>query len=522
MTISPSIPTGRVKPLLALLLALSLLGCGGGGGSDAGTGGSLPGGGTPPSGNPPGGNDPPPGGSAPGGGTDPVDLGIDRSGIIYLSISSFGSVVAGGVRYDVEEASITLNGELASQAALSPGDVAFIVGDINDDAVTGVARSIAVEDLLRGRIDDVDPVAGQFRMLSQTVSVVPDTVFGPGISPRDASGLADGAEVTVRGFVAADGRIVASRIDRTTGSALRVTGFVTAVDPAAFRLTINDLAVSFAAANLEDFSSETPSPGDFVVADALNIEQGVLAATRLASLSGRGREACEDLQESCAGELEGYVSRFSSADDFDVDGFRVVVDDDTTTFEGGSADDLGVDVKLRISGVVADDGRLIASRVTFDDDFRPIGIEAPIQSIDEASSIVRLLGIPVRIDARTRFEDVSEINPSLTDLRVGDNLELVGRELFDDPARVFASRVERESPDDEVALRGFVEAIAAPEFTVLGVTIRTTAETEFEVGDDELSQTAFFAQLQIGELVDIEGTQIGEAIVLADEIEIDD
>jgi hypothetical protein len=504
------------RSVLPALLAVILVGCGGGsGGGDSG-GGGLPGAGAPPpTGTPPG------GGSPPGGGTDPVDLGIDRSGVIYLSISSFGSIVAGGIRYAVADAEITLNGRSATQTDLSSGDVALIVGDINEDGATGSAQRVVVEDLLRGTIDTIDPDTGEFRMLSQIVRTVPDTIFGAGISPRDITGLATGVPVVVRGFVAADGRIVASRIEPPEVEGLRVTGFVSSVEPAVFQMVVNGLTVDYASADLEDFPGSGPVPGDFIVADAVDIGQGTFRATRIASLSGRSREGCERVEGACAGELEGYVSRFGSAADFDVDGFRVSVDAETS-FSGGDVDDLGVDAKLRVSGEVDDDGTLHATTVIFDDDDRPIAIEAPVQSIDEDTSLVQLLGIPVRIDARTRYEDFVEPNPSLADLRVGDYLKIAGRELVADAGRVLATRVERDDPDEDVELRGFVEAIADPELTVLGVTIRTNSETEFEIDDEELSQSEFFARLRIGELVEIKGVQIGESIVLAEELETDE
>lgn len=513
--------TTELAPRLlgALALALLLAACGGGGSSGTtGGGGAPPGGGVPPPAEPPpgGGGS---GGTPPGTGQDPVDLGIDRSGIIYLSISSFGSVVAGGVTYDVSEADILLNGQAVTQTELAPGDVALIVGDINEDGRTGRARQLRVDDLLRGTVASVDRSAGVFSLLSQRVVIVPDTVFGAGLSPRDIEGIDQGARLTVRGFVAADGRVVASRIEPASLPGERVTGFVAAVDVASFRLDLNGLMVDFGAAQLEGFPDGAPYPGAFVAIDG-NVAGNMLVATRLSFLSRRSDEVCEGLEAACSGELEGYVSRFNSTSDFDVDGFPAAVHGETA-YVGGTLADLAPDAKLRVRGDFDEAGRLRATEVVFDDDLRPIGVEAPIQSIDQAQGLVRLLGIPVRIDGRTRFEESARRNPSLADLRVGDYLELVGRELADDPARVLATRIEREDPDEEVELRGFVEAIDAPEFTVLGVTVRTTASTEFEIGDDDLSQEAFFHRLRIGDLVDIEGRQVGESIILAEEVEID-
>ena len=499
----------------SLLLSLVIAGCGDGG---SGGGGGLPGaGGTPP----PAGT-PPDGGNPGGGNQAPIDLGIDRSGIFFGSITSFGSVVAGGVRYEVTDAEIRVNDQTATQSALASGDVVLLLGDINEDGITGTARSLSVEDALRGRIESLDPSEQTFRMLSQRIHVVPDTIFGAGISPRSFEGLANGDDVVVRGFVAADGRIVASRIgSQAMSSEVRVTGFISTLDAALFTLTINDLAVDYAAAQLTGFPDDTPVAGDFVRVGAPTYSGGVLNAGLLTYLGGRTQQACEAVDVDCSADLEGYVSRFASATNFDVDGFPAAVDDDTV-FEGGSLADLGPDAKVLLQGVVDASGRLLADRISFDDDERPIEIEAPVQAIDDEGGIVTLLGIPVRIDLRTRFEDFDQINPSLADLLVGDYLELVGRELENDPARVLATRIEREDPDDEVKLQGFVESISAPDFTVLGVTIRTNALTEFEYDDNETSQSVFFDMLSVGDLVEAEGEQVGDNIIVAGKAEVDD
>ena len=81
-----------------------------------------------------GGSTPPPN-DDPGG---PVG-GIGRTGIAQGPISTFGSVVVNGVRYDTSSASFTINGETGSESDLEVGQVVTVSGTIDDNGVDGSA-----------------------------------------------------------------------------------------------------------------------------------------------------------------------------------------------------------------------------------------------------------------------------------------------------------------------------------------------------------------------------------------------
>ena len=141
-------------------------------------------------------------------------------------------------------------------------------------------------------------------------------------------------------------------------------------------------------------------------------------------------------------------------------------------------------------------------------------IEAPVQATDVDTYILTVLDLAVRVNDRTRFDDVH-----LKELAVGDFVEVHGFVTAD--GAVVATCLERETERHEVELRGPVDAggIAESKLFVLGVEIQTDASTEFE--DDRLRQATFFAQVQPDDLIEVEGQLQADGSIRADEIEFD-
>lgn len=144
-----------------------------------------------------------------------------------------------------------------------------------------------------------------------------------------------------------------------------------------------------------------------------------------------------------------------------------------------------------------------------------IFIEAPVQATDVDTHILTLLDLAIRVNDRTRFDDVH-----LTALAVGDFVDVHGFVTAD--GAVVATCLEREAERHEVELRGPVDVagIVAPRLFILGIEIQTDANTVFE--DGRLRQAAFFAQVQSDDLVEVEGRLQVDGSIRADEIEFDD
>lgn len=474
-------------------LALSLLvaACGGGGGSSGGQ--------APPT------NQPPPGSS---GGT--------RAMLVSGAITGFGSVIVNGVRYDTDTAEVRIEDRAGTISELKVGQVVRLEAQV-DDRGGGRATRIERHHLLQGVVQSVDVAGGTLTVSGQVVIVDGDTSFDDSIVPATLAGVAVGDRIEVHGFVASNGQARATRIEKSDAgeTEVEVKGLVSGHDPGAKRFHVGNLVVDYSTAALERFGSEGPRDGDLVEVEGREVlVDGALRASRVEKEDGgiRGVSGHE-------AEVEGLVTRFVSPADFDVAGLRVTATS-ATTFLGGSAVDLALDVKVEAEGRLDASGVLVATKVEFKRS-SSVQLEARVDAVDPSAGTLRVLGLTVVVDASTRKEDKQGDDQffALDDLRVGDWVEVAG---FADPAtsgRIVATRLERDDPEDEVELRGSVDSLEAPRLRIVGVNVETTPGTGFEDEDLRIDAATFFERAA-GQVVEVDGSWDG-ATLTAREAEIE-
>jgi len=206
----------------------------------------------------------------------------------------------------------------------------------------------------------------------------------------------------------------------------------------------------------------------------------------------------------------------------------------STDFEGGVRGDLDENVKVEVEGDSLNSaGALIADKVDIrrSNDVRITGLVDDILPPD----MLVVLGIIIRVDELTRFEDQRDPKDeffTFADVGTGDYLEIRGGINALPGADVIASLLERDDDPDplnEVELRGFVDAgsIGQPIFKILGITIETDGGTTFIDSRNELEvlfadADAFFTALEDGDLVDVDGAETSAAVIVADEVELED
>lgn len=461
------------------------------------------------------------GGEAPLGGDDapPPTGGISRSGIASGPIAGIGSVIVNGVRYDTSNASFTVDDAPGTEADLAVGNIVTVKGEIDDDGLEGTADEVILDDDLQGPVQSIDLAAETLIVLGQTVLVDATTSFDDDFSPASLEGIAVGDFVEVSGFFTADGSIRATSIEREDDTdEFEVHGFVADLDDVARTFRLGMLTVDYSGASLDDFPNGMISDGDFVEAEGDSLgSSGELIADEV-ELEDRGIDG----DDGDRVEIEGLITRFVSPEDFDVNGTPVTTTA-ATEFEDGSAADLALDRRVEVEGELDADGVIVAEEIDFrnDDDVR---IEAVVDAVDSAAGTVVLLGITVRVDELTRFDDQSDDDLrqfGLDDINVGDFLEVRGTEEPPGSREVLASLIEREDDDENgTELRGFVESIAEPSFVILGVTVETDAATEFDDGAGSAAE--FFSRLRVGSLVEADGTEIADQTLLAEEVEFED
>lgn len=481
--------TGAFATALLVLIG----GCGGGGGS----GDTI----TPP---------PPP----------PPTGGIGRNGVAVGPISTFGSIVVNGVRYETNSAVFMFDGVAGTEDDLKVGQVVAVKGTINDDGTTGTADEVTFDDSVKGPVESIDLALKQLVVLGQTVLVSLDTSFDDSFSPASLEGVSVGQIIEVSGQFDANGNIVATRIEpKPAGTMFEVHGTVMGLDTGARTFSLNALVVDYSNATLDNFVNGQIENGDFVEAKGMSLgANGELLATKVELES-----LLPDTNDGDRVEVEGFITRFASAQDFDVGGIPVTTTA-STTYVGGVEADLGLNVKVEVEGDINANGVVVATEVDIRRS-KAVRVVANADSIDAANNSLVVLGIPVTVDVLTRLEDKSaaDVDPlTLNDLNAGDYLEVRGSEFPAGSGTILATILERDDADSEVELQGFVDTISDPSFTILGVTINTSGGTVFrDINDNVISSADFFNQVTTNSLVKAKGTEASDTVITATEVEFE-
>ncbi|MFW2405282.1 MAG: DUF5666 domain-containing protein [Gammaproteobacteria bacterium] len=488
------------KVMLTLAFAIALAGCGGG--SSGG----------------------------PGGGTQP---GIDRLGVRSGTVTGFGSIFVGDDRFEVNNAEFEVDDDSvgSSQDDLNVGDTVVVTFD---PATPGVAQTVFSDDAVEGPIDSIDAPGSQLVVAGQTVIIDDSTSFDDSIPTASLAGLAVDGRVEVNGFFDGNGGIRATRIEPSQGGidGVEVHGFVEGLDTNAQTFSINALDVDYGTvpATIDDsFPNGTFANGDFVEVKGTSFGAGgELLATKIEP-DGPGvvDDGTFDNFDEVELEVEGFITRFVSATDFDVSGFPVTTTAGTV-FEGGDATDLGPNVKVEVDGDLNASNVLVATKVSIRRS-NNVRVTALVDDVDATAGTLVLLGIEIVVDDSTRREDKSDAEQEpfgLAQISAGNYVEVRGGVDPSGNADILASLLERDDvPNDlegETELRGFVDSVSQPSFVIAGVTIETDGNTEFrDANDVPMSANDFFNALQPDDLVDVDGTETGQTTILAEEVEFE-
>ena len=428
------------------------------------------------------------------------------------TITSFGSVYVNGVKFDTTSSSVSIDGTSGTESQLKVGMVVKVKGTINSDGTTGSATSIKFSSDVEGPISAKDLVLNTLTVLGQTITVDGATVF------EGATGLSDptlvvGNNVEVSGFRNASG-FVASRIEKKTTSNIQVKGTISNLNTGATTFTLGTLTVNYGSVlNLP------------VLKNGLLVEvKASTAATPLIATKIEIEDTAET--EGNEVEVEGYISGFTNTtSDFQVAGQAVRLASNAK-FENGAAGDLNNGAKIEAEGILTG-GVLIASKVSVkQSDAIKVNIivEAPVEAIDANS--ITVLGQKFTFNKLTQMEDktVAQLKLNIGNIFgiivAGEHVAVRGYK--NSAGNLVATRIERNAAT-KVVLQGPLEAVASPNFTILGHTVTTSSAT-FKAADGGISNAATFFGTPIGTIVKVEGTKTGTgsaAVVAATEVEIE-
>lgn len=478
-----------------------------------------------------------------GGGGGSQIAGIERLGVSVGTVSGFGSIVVNGEHIGTNNADFLIDDSPGSQSDLEVGDVVIVSFD--PDAANLSAKTVYANEAVEGPIDSIDPLASRIVVAGQTVNIDADTSFDDTIPTASLAGLNVGDRIEVSGlFVdSTGGTIEATRIEPQNPQAanlVEVHGAVGNLDTGAKTFMIGALLVDYGAvpAVIDNaFPGGVFADGDFVEVKGDSFGGGgALLATKIEpDAPGVGADDRINTGKVDEIEIEGFITRFVDAGDFDVADQPVTTNAQTSfVFEDGtaaSAADLALNVKVEAEGSVDGAGVLVASKIEVRR-ASAVRLTGQVDSVDAANNLVTVFGVSVRVDTGTRVEDKSnlKVEPfSLADVSAGDYLEIRGVDDGANPGGVLATRLEREDlptpPNSEAELQGFVDAgsIANPSFSILGVTVMTDNSTVFRRADGTqfADANAFFAQLQAGDLVKADGDENPNDTLQAVEVEME-
>lgn len=420
--------------------------------------------------------------------------GIGGTGISRGGITGFGSVWVNGVKFNTDQATITLNGESVSQDKLRLGMIATVEGNLK----SATAARLTIDEAVKGRIEAVDAKAGTITVMGQTIVMDATTLFGN----STANSLVINDWVEVHGHIVSDGRLAGSYIEKMPVPAVAkfaIKGFVKNHDPAGRNFQIGNLSVAYAAAEASDL------PSGIWNGLALQVKGSACAATPVCGTMAADKVELNDLALAPLAEveLEGFVSGIDSTS-FKLGG-QTVSFNAQTLFEGGVLGDVVLGTKLEVEGTV-NAGILVARKVSLRDGLR---LEANVAGVTGTSlSLEGFSGLVINTSALTRFSgDYSE----LTDIAKTHHVEIRGR-LGSDGALV-AGEIKgvKSTPEPSVRIRGPVSAASDPQLTVLGQSIQVLAATQLRNAAGQiLSRSTFFSQLKISQPVSIKGNlQVG-------------
>ncbi|HHJ36227.1 MAG TPA: hypothetical protein ENJ87_10725 [Gammaproteobacteria bacterium] len=459
--------------------------------------------------------------------------GIGGSGFTSSgSVTGFGSIFVNGVEFDTSSSSFDIEGLSGTQTDLALGMRVKVSGSVNADGVTGTATTVTFEDQLEGPIssatftEDADMLNKQFTVLGVTVNInADDTTFvGTGF---DYDSIASGDNIQISGFYDDAGILQATAIVKKDAFVAGTTiveakGKLSALASNTFTLTIGTtttLSVDASGADISQISGGLAN-GQFVEV------KGTIATVSGTSLSATVIKLEDDQQaEGSDIEIEGFITRYVSVSDFDVDGTPVNASSATKT---PSTLLLRSGIKVEVEGTVSN-GVLQAAELKLREG--EVKVHAVASNVDTTTNtfLMTVSGdtIKVTVNSSTRLDDklVSETLADAVAKLEGQFLRVRG---IDDGSGngLIATRIRIRNLHDDVILQGTIDmSNIGSSVTVLGVTVEINNNTDFQdinnntLGAGTMGHTDFDALVTPGvTLIKIKDKDVTDDI--ADEVEL--
>lgn len=454
-----------------------------------------------------------------GGGAGFIDTGVGGSGggvgtpgLVVGPFQRVGSIVVNdrtlttsGTEFEIEDGS--------DENDLREGQRIVVLADLS----TNEAERASYRSDTKGpvtAITIIDPLTADAELTVMGQRILTNSVTRFDDVALDTLLIGDVLEVS--GSRNADGALVATYVGLQPAlAAYKAVGTIENLDAAAMTFELGSLQVDYSSATLSEFAGAAIADGQLVevkLASADFTPPVDALASEVELLTGVAFEDGEEL------EYEGFINRFASATDFDVDGVPVTTNANTG-FEGGGAGSLGLNVKVEIEGTINASGVVVAERVILKST-EAVRVEGTLSSIDEtAATVTTDVGLTFEVRELTELEDGrDDVDPfGLADLQSGDYVEVRG---FLDGQVLVAAELERDDFDTRTRMRGPVTAEdeAAGTVDILGITVTGVAGTT----SYDTTQADFHAAVEIGTFVEAEWDPFNSVNDTATSLSIED
>lgn len=456
--------------LLTIILAGSLVACGGGSGGSSSA-------------------------NSPSGNSVSSTAAPNTTTVAQGAVTGFGSVIVNGVHFDVKDAAIDVDGDARVESDLAVGQVVSITGTVNDDGVHGKASKLSAETKVRGPIESIDLSNGLLVVLGQSILINADTFYEDGVT---AESLKVGDVVKVSSYTNADSVLVATRVEVKTGTEAKdlfLSGEVANLNTTTMTFTINDMTVDYSKATIADLPNKTLSDGMLVRVHG-KVVNGIFVANGNVHSSVFDLKHDGELDTKANIEMGGLISLLDIPTGESLVGPSFVLGNTKVFFtsnvkiEGGSIADLANGLRVRVKGKLNADRNLIAEKIILILILKnKVDDEGLIQATDLTKNTLTLNGVTFEVTVDTSFNDRSKTHIrlfGLKDLATGDFVNVRGYKIAatsSTPERIIATRVERKNSSEKgkdgfkIEISGNIESVTGDMIKVSGHSIKVTKTT---------------------------------------------
>ena len=277
---------------------------------------------------------------------------------------------------------------------------------------TSAANGHIVLDIQRaivGPVDSLQPQQLRMEVSGQSVYIDDTTVIA---LPNFDESLV-GESVTVSGYIAPGGQILATRIEPYADSGPYLLRGILS-DLAPNRFAIGGIEVDIASATRQNFPGGAPVSGDPVL--VFSDQPPASGVLRRTAQDWVWSDASDPLDHSDPlGGIRGFVTAIRSANDIDVEGYRLEPSSyqlNGHVLNGSAAPSVGsfAYAEVEVGRVRVSEGYSTSSALT---------IAGEIEAIDNASRELSIFGIPIGLTPATQIyvhNDVTDDYPPRTDV----------------------------------------------------------------------------------------------------------